>query len=99
MAQLGRIGVRFPARLALAALAVFTPPSVVQAQATLGPAFAYHDDFKLGIGAALNVPIQEFGQRVAILADFFYYFFFPDGDSTWGAARTSRSETSGPTSV
>jgi hypothetical protein len=69
---------RFTSRLALAALAVFTLPSVVQAQATLGPAFAYHDDFELGLGAALNVPIQEFGQGVAILADFFY--FFPDGD-------------------
>lgn len=69
---------RFPARLALAALAVFTLPATVEAQATLGPAVAYHDDFKLGIGAALNVPIQEFGQGVSVLTDFFY--FFPDGD-------------------
>lgn len=69
---------RFPARLALAALALFTLPSMIQAQATLGPAFAYHDDFKLGIGAGLNVPIQEFGQGVAIMTDFFY--FFPDGE-------------------
>ena len=66
------------ARLALVALALFTIPSGIQAQATLGPAVAYHDDFNLGIGAALNVPIQEFGRGVAVLADFFY--FFPDGD-------------------
>lgn len=65
-------------RLALSAVAIMTLlPSAVQAQATLGPAIAYHDDFKLGIGAALNVPIQEFDEGVAIMADFFY--FFPDG--------------------
>lgn len=65
-------------RFALAAVAIMTlVPSAVQAQATLGPAVAYHDDFKLGIGAALNVPIQEFDEGVALLADFFY--FFPDG--------------------
>lgn len=66
------------ARLTLVALALLTAPSAVRAQATLGPAIAYHDDFKLGIGAALNVPIQEFGRGVAILTDFVY--FFPDGD-------------------
>lgn len=52
-------------------------PSTVSAQATLGPALAYHDDYKLGVGVGLNVPIQEFDEGVAILADFFY--FFPDG--------------------
>jgi hypothetical protein len=69
-------------RLALAAVMfVAILPSTVQAQATLGPAVAYHDDFKLGIGAGLNVPIQEFGQGVAILSDFFY--FFPDGSLSY----------------
>lgn len=65
-------------RLALGVVTVVALlPSAARAQATLGPAIAYHNDFKLGIGAGLNVPIQEFGQGVAILADFFY--FFPDG--------------------
>lgn len=65
-------------RFALGAVTVVTVlPSTVQAQATLGPAIAYHDDFKLGIGAALNVPIQDFDEGVALMADFFY--FFPDG--------------------
>jgi hypothetical protein len=63
-------------RLSLVVLALLTIPSAARAQATLGPAIAYHDDFKMGIGAALNVPIQEFNQGVAILADF--YYFFPD---------------------
>lgn len=65
-------------RLALGAVTVVALfPAGVRAQATLGPAIAYHDDFKLGIGAGLNVPMQEFAEGVAILADFFY--FFPDG--------------------
>lgn len=71
-------------RLALGAVTITVIsglPSAVQAQATLGPAVAYHEDFKLGIGAGLNVPIQEIGQGVAILADF--YYFFPDGDVSY----------------
>lgn len=52
-------------------------PAAVRAQATLGPALAYHDDYNVGIGAGLSVPIQEFDEGVAILADF--YYFFPDG--------------------
>jgi len=69
-------------RLVLGAVALSTLlPSTVQAQATLGPAIAYHDDFKMGIGAGLNVPIGNFGEGVAILADFFY--FFPDGDTNY----------------
>lgn len=65
-------------RLALGAVTIVAlVPSPVRAQATLGPAIAYHDDFKLGIGAGLNVPMQEFDEGVAIMADFFY--FFPDG--------------------
>ncbi len=69
-------------RLALGAVTVVALlPSTVQAQATLGPAIAYHDDFKLGIGVGLNVPFQEFGQGVAILSDFFY--FFPDGSLSY----------------
>ena len=53
-------------------------PKPAQAQATLGPAIAWHDDFNVGIGAALNVPLTEFGQGVAIMGDFLY--FFPDGN-------------------
>jgi hypothetical protein len=69
-------------RLALGAITVVALlPSTVRAQATLGPAIAYHDDFKLGVGVGLNVPVHEFGQGVAILADFFY--FFPDGSLSY----------------
>jgi len=65
-------------RLALGAVTVVALlPSTAQAQATLGPAIAYHEDFKLGLGVGLNVPIREFDEGVAIMADFFY--FFPDG--------------------
>jgi len=53
-------------------------PSLATAQATLGPAVAFHDDFDLGVGAALNMPMQEFGGGVGIMADF--YYFFPEGD-------------------
>lgn len=57
-------------RLAFGAVTIMTlVPSGVRAQATLGPAVAYHDDFKLGIGAGLNVPIQQSDEGVAIMAN------------------------------
>ncbi|MDZ7780585.1 MAG: hypothetical protein U5R14_11740 [Gemmatimonadota bacterium] len=52
-------------------------PKAGQAQATLGPAIGWHDDYDVGIGAALNVPLTEFGAGVAIMSDFLY--FFPEG--------------------
>lgn len=53
-------------------------PGLAQAQATLGPVLAYHDDAEaIGIGAALGVPLAEVAPGVGILGDFIW--FFPDG--------------------
>ena len=66
-------------RLALLSLGVMLlAPRPGQAQATLGPAIGWHNDFDVGIGAALNVPLTEFGAGVAVMSDFMY--FFPEGD-------------------
>ena len=70
------------ARISLIPLcALILTPSPGTGQATLGPAIAWHDDFDVGIGAALNVPLTEFGEGVAIMADFIY--FFPDSEADY----------------
>lgn len=57
-------------------------PGLAQAQATLGPVLAYHDDAEaIGIGAALGVPLDELGAGVGLLGDFIW--FFPDGFDYW----------------
>lgn len=64
--------------IGIVAVAVFAlVPGQVQAQATLGPTLAYHDDADIGVGAMLRAPLSSFGEGVGILADFIWYF--PDG--------------------
>ena len=52
-------------------------PVVSQAQLTLGPTVAYHDDFDIGIGATVGALIPSFGPGIGFMGDFLY--FFPDG--------------------
>ena len=59
--------------LAMAA-ALVAVPGLVQAQATLGPTIAYHDDVHFGIGAALTLPIEAIDENVGLLADFLIFF-------------------------
>jgi hypothetical protein len=63
---------------ALAALAVFAAaPRMAQAQVTLGPTVAWHDDADVGVGATLTAGLSQFGEGFGFMADFLY--FFPDG--------------------
>lgn len=61
--------------LAIAA-ALTTVPGVVQAQATLGPTVAYHDEADFGIGVALGLPLSGLDEQIEFLGDF--VIFFPD---------------------
>lgn len=63
--------------LAVAA-ALVAVPGFAEAQATLGPTLAYHDDFDLGIGAALTLPLEAVDPAIGVLADFI--IFFPEQD-------------------
>ena len=51
-------------------------PSMVEAQSTIGPTLAYHDDADLGLGVTLRAPLSGFGDGVGIMGDFL--LFFPD---------------------
>jgi len=54
-------------------------PSMLQAQTTLGPTLAMHDDGDLGIGATLGAPMASLGEGIGLMADFL--IFFPDAGS------------------
>ena len=54
-------------------------PSMVQAQTTLGPTLAMHDDGDLAIGATLGAPMASLGEGIGLMADFL--IFFPDAGS------------------
>lgn len=64
--------------LALAA-ALLAVPSFAQAQATLGPQLAYHDDADFGIGAALTLSADAIHEQVDFMFDFAW--FFPENDA------------------
>jgi hypothetical protein len=59
--------------LAVAA-ALVAVPGFAQAQATLGPTLAFHNDFDFGVGAALTMPLEGIDERVGVLADFIIFF-------------------------
>lgn len=54
-------------------------PVQAQAQVSLGPTLAYHDDFDFGVGAMIGVPIPALADGVGFLGDF--TVFFPDADN------------------
>ena len=59
----------------IAALAVFSlSPAVSQAQTTLGPTLAMHDDGDLAIGATLGAPLASLGEGIGLMADFLIFF-------------------------
>lgn len=62
--------------VALVGMVVAVPGSV-QAQISAGPLAAFHDDFDLGIGAFMSVPVPSLDPNLAIVPSFVYYF--PDG--------------------
>lgn len=61
--------------LAVAA-ALVAVPSFAQAQTTLGPTVAFHNDFDFGVGAALTMPLESVHQNIGLLAD--VIIFFPE---------------------
>jgi hypothetical protein len=64
--------------LAIAA-ALVAVPSFAQAQATLGPQVAYHNDFDFGVGAALTLSADAIHEQVDFLFDFAWFFPEVDG--------------------
>jgi hypothetical protein len=58
------------------AAALVAVPSFAQAQVTLGPMVAYHNDADFGIGATLGVPFGGAHENLGFLGDFLV--FFPD---------------------
>jgi hypothetical protein len=63
---------------ALALAGMLIAPNQVQAQFTLGPVAAFHDDFDFGIGAYAGIPVPSLHENISINPSFVY--FFPDGD-------------------
>lgn len=64
--------------LSILALGVLFAPRSADAQVQVGPTVAFHDDFDLGIGGALNVRMPALGDRIGLGADLIV--FFPEGD-------------------
>lgn len=58
----------------LAVAALFAIPAQVQAQWTIGPAIAWHDDFDLGVGGFAVTPLPALHENMSIGGDFIYYF-------------------------
>lgn len=66
--------------VALAGLLAFAPAQA-RAQAYAGPVLAYHDDFDLGLGGFVTVPMPSFAEGLSFIADL--GIFFPgDGMGT-----------------
>lgn len=49
-------------------------PAQSQAQTVVGPYLAYHDDFDLGVGGFVAIPIPSLHENVSLLFDFGYFF-------------------------
>lgn len=65
--------------LGLGILAVVAiAPAAAEAQATLGPTIAWHDDRDVGIGATFGVPVVALDPGIRFIGDFI--FFFPGDD-------------------
>jgi hypothetical protein len=62
------------ATLAVALPAAFAVPAEARAQTVAGPYLAYHDDFDLGIGAFIEVPIPSYAEGLSLTADLGIYF-------------------------
>ena len=52
-------------------------PGTTQAQMTIGPVAAFHDDADFGIGGYLGIPVPALDPNLSINPSF--VFFFPDG--------------------
>jgi hypothetical protein len=60
------------ALLAAAALALL--PGSTKAQTVIGPYLAYHDDFDLGVGGFVSIPVPSLHENAVIKIDLGYYF-------------------------
>ena len=64
---------------ALLGVAVFAAgPRAVEAQMTVGPSLAFHDDADFGVGATFGMPLAALGEGFGLMLDFLY--FFPEGN-------------------
>lgn|SRR5690606_38889673 len=70
-------------RSTLVAAALVAAPAAVEAQTTLGPTVAYHDDVDFGIGIALGLPMDALHENVEFLGDFVFFFPEVDGFDFW----------------
>jgi hypothetical protein len=61
---------------AVALLGIVSVPTAVNAQTTVGPFLAFHDDFDFGVGAYVTFPVEEIHENLAFSGSFGY--FFPD---------------------
>lgn len=64
---------------AIAGGAFLMAPGQAEAQVTLGPTVAFHEDADLGIGAMVGFPVPALAEGIGFLGDF--TVFFPDQDN------------------
>jgi hypothetical protein len=62
------------ATLAVALPAAFVLPAEAHAQTVAGPYLGYHDDFDMGIGVFIEVPIPSYADGLSLTADLGIYF-------------------------
>ena len=69
-------------KVAAVAGVLLLPMSEAQAQTRVSPFLAFHDDFDLGVGAAVAFPLAEVHENLSAVGSF--AFFFPGDGSGFG---------------
>lgn len=67
----------------LSLAAVLAVPGAAEAQISVGPTAAFHDDFDFGIGAMVGVDLPALAPGVGVLGDFTYFFPGIDNFDYW----------------
>lgn len=65
----------------LAVAVLLAVPAGLEAQVSIGPTVAFHDDFDFGIGAMVGAQLPALATGVGFLGDF--TLFFPDNVDYW----------------